>query len=105
MRIWIVYILALLPLLSIGQTLELSVSKNPVAVGEEFRIDFTLNGEGESFNPPNLNDYSSEEDSDDDEIEARPLTHEELKLKTMKVIHRRAANNVGKPMRGKGRRK
>ena len=55
MRIWIVYILALLPLLSIGQTLELSVSKNPVAVGEEFRIDFTLNGEGESFNPPNLN--------------------------------------------------
>ena len=59
------------------------------------------------INPPNLNDYSSEEDSDDDEIEARPLTHEELKLKTMKVIHRRAANNVGKPMRGgaKGRRK
>ena len=52
------------------------------------------------INPPNLNDYSSEEDSDDDEIEARPLTHEELKLKTMKVIHRRAANNVGKPMRG-----
>jgi coiled-coil domain-containing protein 63/114 len=57
------------------------------------------------INPPNLNDYSSEEDSDDDEIEARPLTHEELKLKTMKVIHRRAANNVGKSMRGKGRRK
>jgi hypothetical protein len=59
------------------------------------------------INPPNLNDYSSEEDSDDDEIEARPLTHEELKLKTMKVIHRRAANNVGKPMRGggQGRRK
>ena len=55
------------------------------------------------INPPNLNDYSSEEDSDDDEIEARPLTHEELKLKTMKVIHRRAANNVGKPMRGNGK--
>ena len=57
------------------------------------------------INPPNLNDYSSEEDSDDDEIEARPLTHEELKLKTMKVIHRRAANNVGKPPRGQQRRK
>jgi coiled-coil domain-containing protein 63/114 len=57
------------------------------------------------INPPNLNDYSSEEDSDDDEIEARPLTHEELKLKTMKVIHRRAANNVGKPPRGGGRRR
>ena len=43
------------------------------------------------INPPNLNDYSSEEDSDDDDSEARPLTHEELKLKTMRVIHRRAA--------------
>merc|ERR1712127_1083338 len=38
------------------------------------------------INPPNLNDYSSEEDSDDDDSEARPLTHEELKLKTMRVI-------------------
>ena len=33
------------------------------------------------INPPSLNDYSSEEDSDED-AEARPLTHEELKLKT-----------------------
>ena len=55
MRNWLIYILVLLPILTFGQTLELSVSKNPVAVGEEFRIDFTLNGEGESFNPPNLN--------------------------------------------------
>ena len=38
-----------------GQSLELSVSKNPVAVGEEFRIDFTIDGEGTGFNPPNLN--------------------------------------------------
>ena len=42
------------------------------------------------INHPNLNDYSSEEDSDEDDNEARPLTHEELKSKTMKVIHRRA---------------
>ena len=55
------------------------------------------------INPPNLNDYSSEEDSDDDDQEARPLTHEELKLKTMRVIHRRAAGG-GKSKRGGGRR-
>ena len=54
------------------------------------------------INPPNLNDYSSEEDSDDDDSEARPLTHEELKLKTMRVIHRRAAG--GGKKRGGGRR-
>merc|ERR1711916_280549 len=52
------------------------------------------------INPPNLNDYSSEEDSEDDDSEARPLTHEELKLKTMRVIHRRAAGGGGK---GRGR--
>ena len=55
MKNWIVYILAFLPFLSFGQNLELSVSKNPVAVGEEFRIDFTLDGEGTGFNPPTLN--------------------------------------------------
>jgi hypothetical protein len=54
------------------------------------------------INPPNLNDYSSEEDSDDDDSEARPLTHEELKLKTMRVIHRRAAG--GGKGKGRGRR-
>ena len=56
------------------------------------------------INPPNLNDYSSEEDSDDDDQEARPLTHEELKLKTMRVIHRRAAGGGKGNKRGGGRR-
>lgn len=56
------------------------------------------------INPPNLNDYSSEEDSDDDDQEARPLTHEELKLKTMRVIHRRAAGGGKSNKRGGGRR-
>ena len=55
MKNYLIYILAFIPLLSFGQKLELSVSKNPVAVGEEFRIDFTLNGEGTGFNPPTLN--------------------------------------------------
>ena len=44
MKNWIIYIFVFLPFLSFGQSLELSVSKNPVAVGEEFRIDFTLDG-------------------------------------------------------------
>ena len=55
MKNWIIYIFAFLPFLSFGQSLELSVSKNPVAVGEEFRIDFTLDGEGTGFNPPSFN--------------------------------------------------
>ena len=54
------------------------------------------------INPPNLNDYSSEEDSDEDDSEARPLTHEELKLKTMRVIHRRAAGGAKAGGRGRG---
>ena len=53
------------------------------------------------INPPNLNDYSSEEDSGDDESEARPLTHQELKLKTMKVIHKR--KDAGSKMGGRAR--
>ena len=37
---WIAYIIALLPFFGFSQELKLSVSKNPVAVGEEFRIEF-----------------------------------------------------------------
>ena len=53
------------------------------------------------INPPNLDDYSSDESSDASDDESRPLTHDELKMKTMKTLHKRAANN-GKD---KGRRK
>merc|ERR1711998_557796 len=51
------------------------------------------------INPPKLEDYSSEDESDEDEDEARPLTHEELKAKTLKNLHRRSnrdAKNVRK---------
>ena len=41
---WIAFVIILLPLIAIGQELKLSVSKNPVAVGEEFRIEFSLEG-------------------------------------------------------------
>ena len=34
-----------------------SVSKNPVAVGEQFEVTFTLNGNAESFDPPSFNGF------------------------------------------------
>jgi len=40
--------------------------------------------------PPNLEDYSSEDESDEEDDDARPLTREELKAKTLKGIHRKA---------------
>lgn len=45
----------LLPFNSFGQELKLSVSKNPVAVGEEFRIEFSIDGSATEFKGPNLN--------------------------------------------------
>lgn len=45
-------------------------------------------------NPPNLGDYSSDEGSDDEDQEYRPLTHQELKIKTMKTIHKKASSNT-----------
>lgn len=58
------------------------------------------------INPPNLEDYSSDEESDNSESESRPLTHAELKLKTMKQIHKQAAagNKETKPQRAGKRR-
>ena len=46
--------------------------------------------EAVQINPPNLEDYSSDEESDNSESESRPLTHAELKVKTMKQIHKHA---------------
>lgn len=55
MKHWILYILLFFsPHLIYGQNLELRVSKNPVAVGEEFRLDFTLDGKGSGFTPPSF---------------------------------------------------
>ena len=34
-----------------------SVSKNPVAVGEQFEVVFSLNGNAESFDPPSFNGF------------------------------------------------
>ena len=52
---WIAFVIILLPLLAIGQELKLSVSKNPVAVGEEFRIEFSFEGSASEFKGPSLN--------------------------------------------------
>ena len=55
--------------------------------------------------PPNLEDYSSEDESDEEDDDARPLTREELKAKTLKGIHRKANRDMkgGAGKRKKGR--
>lgn len=53
--------------------------------------------------PPNLEDYSSEDESDEEDDDARPLTRDELKAKTLKGIHRRANRESTKG--GAGKRK
>ena len=65
------------------------------------------------MDPPNLEDYSSEDESEEEEEDARPLTREELKQKTLKGIHRRAnreghggaGGGAGKGPGGKGKGK
>ena len=47
-------------------------------------------------NPPKLEDYSSEEASDDDDDEARPLTRDELKAKTLNRMYRKRASGAKK---------
>jgi chromosome segregation ATPase len=48
-------------------------------------------------NPPKLEDYSSEEASDDEDDEARPLTRDELKAKTLNRMYRKGnRGNAGK---------
>ena len=54
-KTWIAFIIILFPLLAISQELKLSVSKNPVAVGEEFRIEFSIEGSASEFKGPSLN--------------------------------------------------
>jgi hypothetical protein len=42
---------------SIAQSLSASVSRNPVAVGEQFQLTFTLNASGSNFEGPSLSDF------------------------------------------------
>src|SRR5258708_16021176 len=34
-----------------------SISKNEVGTGEQFQIDFSINGNADGFNPPNFNGF------------------------------------------------
>jgi hypothetical protein len=43
--------------LSMAQSLSASVSRNPVAVGEQFQLTFTLNANGNNFEGPSLSDF------------------------------------------------
>ena len=54
MKRWLV-ILLILPTILFGQSLKLSISKNPIAVGEQFRIDFIFEGDASNFRGPTLN--------------------------------------------------
>merc|ERR1740130_92617 len=56
-------------------------------------------------NPPKLEDYSSEEASEDEDEEARPLTREELKAKTLNRMHRRGNRGEMRSGGKKGPRK
>ena len=49
------FILYLLPFLSFAQELTTTVSRNPVAVGEQFQISFSTNGDIEQFRAPSFN--------------------------------------------------
>ena len=49
------FILYLLPFLSFAQELTTTVSRNPVAVGEQFQISFSANGSIEQFRAPSFN--------------------------------------------------
>jgi len=55
--------------------------------------------ESVQINPPCLGDYSSDEDSDDEDTEQKPLTHADLKIKTMKTIHKKATMSMTKNKR------
>lgn len=52
-------------------------------------------------NPPKLEDFSSSEESGSDDDDARPLTRDELKGRTLNKIQRKHAREGGG--RGKGR--
>lgn len=49
------FILLLLPFLSLAQELTTTVSRNPVAAGEQFQISFSASGNIEQFRAPNFN--------------------------------------------------
>jgi hypothetical protein len=46
-------------------------------------------------NPPKLDDYQSEDDDEDDEDDARPLTRDELKARTMNRLQKRSGGAGG----------
>jgi hypothetical protein len=43
-----------------------------------------------NVNPPKVEEYQSEDDEDEEDDETRPLTRDELKIRTMNRLQRRA---------------
>jgi DNA repair exonuclease SbcCD ATPase subunit len=48
-------------------------------------------------NPPKLDDYQSDDEDMDDENDARPLTRDELKARTLNRLNKRAPDRTGGP--------
>lgn len=48
------------------------------------------------INPPKLDDYQSDDEDADDDVEMRPLTRDELKSRTLNRLQRRGNNMVKK---------
>jgi hypothetical protein len=53
-KYFLIFVL-LSPIFGLSQELNLSVSQNPVEVGQQFRIDFSIEGNATDFKGPNLN--------------------------------------------------
>jgi hypothetical protein len=51
------------------------------------------------INPPKLDECQSDED-EEEEDEPRPLTRDELKMKTLSRLQRRGGQNVGNKVKG-----
>ncbi|HEX5001454.1 MAG TPA: BatD family protein [Bacteroidia bacterium] len=52
-----VFWFVIIPLSAGAQTLTATVTKNPVAVNDQFELKFTLDGSGTKFRAPSLNDF------------------------------------------------
>ena len=54
-----------------------------------------------NVNPPKVEEYQSEDDEDEEDDETRPLTRDELKIRTMNRLQRRAGAGGNKKRKQK----
>ena len=76
----------------------LSASHMPMVLG--IGPSTPMGHEQLQINPPNLEDYSTEEGSESEEEDMRPFTREELKIRTLKGIQKQKNKEAGSTRRG-----